>query len=339
MIGVLLAGFAGIGDQDHQSAMYLPAWRAQAGARIVAVVPSEAGDLATAQKVAAELAVPCRDRLDVALADDSVDLVSVAVPLPQRVDVVTAALRAGKHVLADKPLAATLDEVEAIANVLAAHPRVLVPALPHRLAGPVLSARAALAAGRVGLPWNVQADFLVAGGSLAPTGELLNLAVHPVDVLHALLGLDARRVHVRRGNYWHAAPGAEDFVVLLIDYDNGVTGTIVTGRTGELDDVAPSSLIRHRYRISGSHGVLDVDAGQPALSVRTASAASSPWVGPGPVATLVDATCRAVTSGAKPPVGLDDARHVHRVLDAAYRSLASGRPENVTTGEATDAAG
>ncbi|HZE51588.1 MAG TPA: Gfo/Idh/MocA family oxidoreductase [Jatrophihabitantaceae bacterium] len=332
MIGVLLAGFAGIGDQDHQSAMYLPAWRAQAGARIVAVVPSGAGDLATAQKVAAELGVPCRDHLDAALADDSVDLVSVAVPLAQRADVVTAAVRAGKHVLADKPLAATLDEVEAIATVLAAHPRVLVPALPHRLASPVLSARAALASGRVGLPWNVQADFLVAGGSLAPTGELLNLAVHPVDVLHALLGLDALRVHVRRGNYWHGAPDApEDFVALLIDYDNGVTGTVVTGRTGELDGVAPGALIRHRYRISGSHGVLDVDAGKPALTVRTASVASSPWVGAGPVAALVDATCRAVTSGAKPPVGLDDARHVHRVLDAAYRSLGSGRPEGVTT--------
>jgi hypothetical protein len=48
------------------------------------------------------------------------------------------------------------------------------------------------------------------------------------------------------------------------------------------------------------------------------------------VATLVAQTCNAVLNGARPPVGIDDARHVHRVIDAAESSLASGRPERVT---------
>jgi predicted dehydrogenase len=327
MIGVLLAGFAGIGEQDHQSAMYLPAWRAQPDARIVGVVPTGDGDRATAQKVAAELDVPAHDDLDAALGHDAVELVSLAAPLERRVELVSAALRAGKHVLADKPLAATLDEVEKIAS--AQGDSLVVPALHQRFAAPLVSARAALAAGRVGLPWNVQADFVVAGGTPAPSGELLNLGVYPVDVLHALLGLDATRVYARRGRYWNDA--ADDFVTLLIDYANGVTGTIVLGRTGPLDGVARAGLARHRYRISGSHGVLDIDATKPALRVRTADATSA---GPASasVTTLIAQTCRAVSGGGAAPVGIDDARHVHQVVDAANRSLASARPEPVAPG-------
>lgn len=325
MIGVLLAGFSGIGDQDHQSAMYLPAWRAQSGARVVAVAPSGPADAATAQKVAAELGVPGYETIAAALAADGVDLVSVAVPLEQRVDVVVAALQAGKHILADKPLAPTLDGVETIAQARG-EGSVLVPALHVRLAAPLVTARAALAAGRIGLPWNVQADFVVAGGSPAPSGELLNLGGYPVDVLHAMFGLDAVRVQARSGRYWH--DGAEDLVALLIDYANGVTGTVLVGRTAGLDGVRPGGPARHRYRISGSHGVLDIDAAKPSLRVRsTDGRAAAPEQDT--VAALIAQTCAAVANGAALPVGIDDARHVHRVIDAAERSLASGRPEQV----------
>jgi predicted dehydrogenase len=325
MIGVLLAGFSGIGDQDHQSAMYLPAWRAQPGVQIVAVAPSGPADAATAQKVAAELGIPEYDTIADALAAEDVDVVSVAVPLAQRVDVIVAALRAGKHVLADKPLAPTLDGIETIA---AAADPILVPALHVRFSPTLVAARAAVAAGRVGLPWNVQADFVVAAGSAAPSGELLNLGVYPLDVLHALLGLDAVRVHARGGSYWH--DGADDFVTLLIDYRNGVTGTVLVGRTGSLDGVRAGGLARHRYRISGSHGVLDVDAAKPSLRVRTADNAPAP--GHDTVAALVAATTQAVQDGGRPPVGIDDARHVHEIVDAAERSLTSGRPERVIQG-------
>jgi predicted dehydrogenase len=320
VIGVLLAGFSGIGDQDHQSAMYLPAWRAQPGAQIVAVAPSGPRDAATAQKVAAELGVPTFNTIADALTADGVDVVSVAVPLDQRVDVIVAALRAGKSVLADKPLAPTLDGVETIAAV---DGPVVVPALHVRLAGSLVAARAAVSGGRVGLPWNVQADFVVAGGSAAPSGELLNLGGYPVDVLHALLGLDAVQVHALAATARHA----DDFITLLIDYANGVTGTVLVGRTGPLDGVRAGGPARHRYRISGSHGVLDLDATRPALRVRTADGVRPPE--PDTVGALVAATCRAVANGSPAPVGIDDARHVHQIIDAAERSLASGRPEQV----------
>lgn len=332
MIGVLLAGFAGLGAQDHQSGMYLPALAAHRGFRVVAVCAAGEADRPRAKQVASDLGIPLATDLDAALGAPGVDLVSVAVPLDQRAGAIVACLRAGKHVLADKPLAGALDDVAAIIGAASSSGRVLLPAHHHRWNGAVRSARAAVAAGRVGLPWNVQADFLASGGQPVAAGELLNLSVYPLDVLRALLGLDAVRVHALSGSYWS---GFDDFTTLLVDYANGVTATVALGRTRDIRDVAPGGLARHRYRVSGSHGTLAVDATRPGLSVRTRTEGGTRWVGGGTVAALIDDLHRAVTASAGPPIQpipLADIADTYRIIDAARRSVRGGIPGEIESG-------
>jgi predicted dehydrogenase len=285
MIDVYLDGSAGIGTQDHQNAMYRPAFEAHPDFEVVDEV-------------------------------DKADVVSVAVPLDQRAEAIGRAVRAGKHVLADKPLAATLDECERIARLAEEHGVVVVPAHHQRLGGAVRSARAALRAGRVGLPWNVQCDFLVAGGDPAPTGELVNLGLYPIDVVHALLGLDVLRVH---------AVGATDLVTLMLDHEHGVTSTVVCGRTAPLADVTPAGIAVHRYRISGSHGVLAVDAVKPGLRVRNATGSTTAWTSSSTVDTLLDVLAAGIRTG-RAELGVADAVYTQRVIEAAQRSLETGRP-------------
>jgi predicted dehydrogenase len=285
VIRVHLEGSGGIGSQDHQNAMYRPAFEAHPAFEIV-------------------------DELDKA------DVVSVAVPLDQRADAIGRAVRAGKHVLADKPLAATLAECEEIARLADEHGVVVVPAHHQRLGGALRSARAALRGGRIGLPWNVQCDFLVAGGDPAPTGELVNFALYPVDAVHALLGLEVLRVH---------AVGDDNLVTLMLDHEHGVTSTIVCGRISALGDAAPASLAVHRYRISGSHGVLAVDGTKPALHVRNSAGSARAWTGQSTVDTLLDVLATGVRTG-RAELGVADAVHTQRVIEAAQRSLETGKP-------------
>jgi predicted dehydrogenase len=327
-IGVLLAGFGGIGTQDHQNAMYLPAFRTRSDFAIVGVcdVPGADG----ARKAAHQHDLRYFDDLDVALADPSVSVVSVAAPLEHRAGVVTRAVRAGKHVLADKPLAATLAEVDQVSQAAADAGVVVVPAHHQRFQRALRATRAAVRAGRVGLPWNVQADFLVAGGDPAPAGELVNFALYPVDVIHSFLGLAVRRVHAIGASHWHQSPN--DLVTLMLDHEHGVTSTVVCGRMTGLRDLAPGALAVHRYRISGSHGVLAVDAARPALNVRTASTATTAWTGPGTLDALLDALAAGVRTG-RTELGPADARHAQLVVDAARRSIDSGRPVDLEGGE------
>ncbi|HEX3814740.1 MAG TPA: Gfo/Idh/MocA family oxidoreductase [Mycobacteriales bacterium] len=321
MTRVLLLGFAGIGSQDHQTAMYLPAFQSHPEFTVAAVCtgPGESGS--AAREAAARLDVALYDSFDQARRETEFEAVSIAVALDQRAAVIAEVLRAGKHVLADKPLAASLAETGQLAAEVERSDRVLVPAHHLRLGGAVQSAVAAIAGGRIGLPWNVQADFFVGGGDPAPSGELVNLALYPVDVLHAMLGLAPVRVFARSGRYWNSE--VEDFVALMIDYENGVTGTVTVGRTST---GSGGAVMLHRYRASGTHGVLVTDATRPALSVRTAVGVESRWRGGSTVDALLNVLHGGIAAG-RPQLTVADAVHTQTVIDAAQRSLRSGLPE------------
>src|SRR6476660_4713564 len=62
----------------------------------------------------------------------NVDAVDICVPTPYHVEVVEAALSAGKYVLCEKPLARTLLDAQAIARVAAGAKAFLMPAMCMR---------------------------------------------------------------------------------------------------------------------------------------------------------------------------------------------------------------
>ncbi|MEU7870482.1 Gfo/Idh/MocA family oxidoreductase [Dactylosporangium sp. NPDC049140] len=282
MIRVRLLGEAGIGTQNHQRDMYRPAFERHPAFTIV--------------------------------DDEDAEVVSVALPLPERAGAIEREIRAGRHVLADKPLAATAAECERLAELADEHGVVIVPAHHQRLGGALRSAKAAVRAGRVGLPWNVQCDFIVAGGDPAPGGELLNLGLYPIDAVCDLLGLAVEKVRATGG----------PLTTLQLDHERGVTSTIVVGRGPAVHGVAPAGLLLHRYRISGSHGVLVVDALRPALQVHTADSAGPAWIGPGTVDTLLDVLAAGVRTG-RAELGPRDAVRAQRVVEAAQQSITEGR--------------
>ncbi|HTJ39450.1 MAG TPA: Gfo/Idh/MocA family oxidoreductase [Dactylosporangium sp.] len=300
MIRVRLVGNAGIGTQDHQRDMYRPAFERHPAFTVV--------------------------------EDDDAEVACVAVALEERAVAVEREIKAGRHVLADKPLAATAAECERIAQLAEEHGVVVVPAHHQRLGGALRSAKAAIRAGRVGLPWNVQCDFIVAGGDPAPSGlELLNLGLYPIDIVCDLLGLAVTRVQATgrpvrpdAHSQGRPRPGAGPLDTLLLEHEHGVTSTIVCGRVPALRDVPPGGLALHRYRISGSHGVLVVDATRPALQVRTADRAGPAWTGPGTVDALLDVLAAGVRTG-RAELGPRDAARAQRVVEAARQSMTEGR--------------
>ncbi|WP_283134894.1 Gfo/Idh/MocA family protein [Rhizohabitans arisaemae] len=296
-LGVLLAGSAGAGHQNHQAEMYAPGFAAHPGFRIVGATEDRSGF----------------DRADV-------DVVSVCVPFEHRVEVVTAALRAGKHVLVDKPVALTSAECAQIAAVAAETGLVCLPAYHQRFHPAIRAAREAVAAGRVGLPWNVQADFLVAGGGpVWPYGELLNFAPYATDAIHAVTGLPVTAVYALA----RPVEGPEDLVTLCLTHERGMTSTVVAGRTPPIAGVQGLSL--HRYRISGSHGTLLADATRPGVTVRGEKGTRTAWAGHGTVHRMLTELHAAVTGGRPAELGPADALAALLLVEAAGESVATGR--------------
>lgn len=300
MIRVLLAGNAGLGPtQDHQRQMYAPAFEAHPGFELVEFPTLAEG-----------------------LASDEVDLVSVCVPLEERVETLRAIAEAGKNALVDKPLAGSAADVRAIDEAFRQAGKLCLPAHHLRYHPTIQSTSAAIAGGRIGLPWNVQGDFLVAGGDPCPAGELVNFALYPIDILRAMTGLAVHKVWATGGTFWHEN-AADDLAVICLDLDHDVTATLTVGRTSTPD---PTGFAQHRYRISGSHGVMLVDAAKPALTVRTEAGRSSRWLGQSTVTRLLDDLQLAIETGSRPAVGLADALAAQQIVEAAQESIAKGVP-------------
>jgi predicted dehydrogenase len=92
------------------------------------------------------------DRWHDAVRDPAVDAVCICGPLASRTKMITAALHAGKHVLAVPPIAADWESVQGMANAALDRDVVLQTALPDRHRPAVARLRKWITTGAIGTP-------------------------------------------------------------------------------------------------------------------------------------------------------------------------------------------
>ncbi|HEY7907594.1 MAG TPA: Gfo/Idh/MocA family oxidoreductase, partial [Thermomicrobiales bacterium] len=150
----------------RHAASYLPIFDAHPDTIIRAIVEEpDAPDWAhgDARSLAATYNVPVLRDPASALARADIDLVLVCSEPTRHARLAAQALRAGKHVLVDKPMAVTLDECAMLAEAAASMPENKFT-IVHRLFGaPIQRARRAIDAGHLGLIRSGDAEFLSSG--------------------------------------------------------------------------------------------------------------------------------------------------------------------------------
>jgi 1,5-anhydro-D-fructose reductase (1,5-anhydro-D-mannitol-forming) len=197
--------------------------------------------------------------LDEALADPAVDAVYVGTPVFLHSPQTTQSLRAGKHVLCEKPMA--MNEAEAGAMVKAAEKsgKTFGAAYYRRYYPKVRRAKQLIETGAIGKPvlaeltchmwfdgsgsrsWLV--DPAMAGG-----GPLFDIASHRIDVLNFLFG-QPQRVTGQLSNVVHHY-AVEDNATVMIEYESGVRGVV---------DVRWHSKVgRDECRIRGTDGEIEL---------------------------------------------------------------------------------
>ena len=161
------------------------------------------------------------------LADGSVEVVTVATPSFTHVPTAIAALDAGKHVLVEKPIAETVDEVDQLIDAADRNDRFLTPFQNQRLEPSFLEVRKIIDSGRIGEPllirrtthrYSRRDDWQTLrrmGG-----GELPNTTVHFLDQLLTLVP-DAELEVFADLRHTITAGDAEDHVKLTIRPDHG----------------------------------------------------------------------------------------------------------------------
>jgi predicted dehydrogenase len=198
--------------------------------------------------------------IEEAVADPVVNAIYVALPVALHADATIKALRAGKHVLCEKPMAINMSQ--AADMIAAAHVTggLLGVAYYRRLYPKLIRAKQLIAEGAIGQPVLAEANShgwmqtLEGRGwlkdpALAGGGPLYDVASHRIDAMNFLFG-QPKRATGFLSNAVHPM-GVEDSATAVIKFDGGIHGVVDVRWT--------SHIARDQFRIIGTDGEINLD--------------------------------------------------------------------------------
>jgi myo-inositol 2-dehydrogenase / D-chiro-inositol 1-dehydrogenase len=295
--GVLLV----TGGRTHQE-NYARMFAADPRCRLVALadeanVPPQRA--AWNRQLAEELGLPYLPDLDAALAREDVQIASICAEHERRGRVTVQCAEAGKHVYIDKPMTCRVADADAVvAAVARAGVRSQVFSQIHTPWSE--AAKRVVESGALGELTAVHCDVLFAKGhpGTAPLGaprrqepyperftfpdakrELRAAGVYALGIVRYVTGREVRTVYGVTANYFfaeHARHGVEDFGLLAMTLEGGLTATITGGRIGWMSHPAAGP---NRIHLTGTRGAVTIDACQPRLEIYSSAA---PWTPPPP---------------------------------------------------------
>lgn len=173
------------------------------------------------------------DTYDSLATDPDIDVVYVATPNHRHADDALSCLHHGKAVLCEKPFTTSADDARRVVETARANGLFCMEAMWMRFVPAVRRAADLVAAGRIGEPTQLHADF----SSPSPVeprsrlfdpaqggGALLDLGVYPLSLAQLLLGEPAEveaRLHV-------GPTGVDEHATVMLGYASGATAVLTS---------------------------------------------------------------------------------------------------------------
>jgi predicted dehydrogenase len=194
-----------------------------------------------------------------AVADPAVDAVYIALPVAFHASAAIAALRAGKHVLCEKPMAMNFAEAERMVAEGHNSGRLFGVAYYRRLYPKVIRAKQLIDEGAIGKPLLAEANchswFEIAGRewladpTLSGGGPLYDIASHRIDAMNFLFGKPEQAFGLLSNAVHRIA--VEDSATVLMGFPGGVHAVV--------DVRWNSHVARDQFRIIGEDGEINLD--------------------------------------------------------------------------------
>jgi 1,5-anhydro-D-fructose reductase (1,5-anhydro-D-mannitol-forming) len=303
------------------------------GLRIAAATDT---DPARAQDLAERIGARVVPDLGTLLADPGVEAVYVGLPHHLLASVTEAALLAGRHVLAEKPLALSAAEavrLGALADTLGLKLGVF---FELRKSGPIELARRLVAAGAIGRPRLVRIRTVIdkklsywgtdaapswrAGKAQAGGGVVLMNTIHQLDTLRYVTGLDYIRATGEIDTFIAPAE-VEDAAAATLRLSNGAIVSVAAAAH------SPGGMGEETIEIDGDRGRLDLPYpfGADPLRLYDGAWSELPTAPVDMHSKMLQAFLDAVRLGGPVPATARDAAAALGAVSAIYRSAAEGR--------------
>ncbi|MDQ1436730.1 MAG: UDP-2-acetamido-3-amino-2,3-dideoxy-glucuronate N-acetyltransferase [Acidimicrobiaceae bacterium] len=318
---------------------HVRAWSRLGHLRVVC--DSDVARLDGARALAPDAQFDVSKSFDEVLGRDDIDAVVLATPAVTHAEMAVAALRAGKHVLVEKPLAVRLSDAEVVLAAAEESGRTLMVGHVLEYHPAVLKLRALVEEGALGRLRYIYSNRLNFGKVRTEENSLWSFAPHDLALCFRMVGSLPERVSCQGSSYLSA--GVADVTLMAMVFPNGVQAHVfvswlhpfkeqrfvVVGerQMAVFDDTAPwpEKLVLYPHEVNWRDG-----------RVPEARKAEGTAVALGPAEPLLE-ECRAfalaVAGGGPVLTDGESALNVLRMLDAGERSMAAGgAPQSVVGG-------
>lgn len=268
MIGIGIIGCGKISQIRH-----IPEYLDNPEARIVACCDN---NQERAAEIAARLGAKAYSSVDGLLSDPEVSAVSVCVANNAHCEVTVKALKAGKDVLCEKPMATTIEDCELMVRTARECGRKLMIGQNQRLAEAHAKARELIESGTIGKVLSFRTSFGHSGPEswsvdpgrntwffdrkVAVMGVMADLGIHKTDLIQYILGqrivaTSARLVTIDKTGPDGELIGVDDNAICVYEMNGGAIGTMTASWTyyGAEDN---STVI---YGTEGNMTIYDID--------------------------------------------------------------------------------
>jgi predicted dehydrogenase len=267
-----------------------------------------------------------------------VDVVFVTTPNSSHLEHVLLAVEAGKPVLCEKPMGVNAEECLRMVTAASSANVLLGVAHVFRFDRSIESLRERLVAGQVGSPLFVRSEFSllvrnhprkwITNSHIAGGGPIVDVGVHCIDSIRYILTDEIVRVHASAGTDQDSGD-VESAAVLSLEFARGALGVIWVSIRAEyrtpLEVIGDAGTLRAMDAFSIEKPVeIELWKAGNLIERETKSNADA-------YARQVDAFSAAVEGKAAFPVPGEEGWQNQEVLDAAYRSLRTGKVESVPT--------
>jgi predicted dehydrogenase len=325
-------GIAGFGL--HAVKRLMPGFTLARSCRVTAL---SRRDMKRARESAAEYKIPLAfDSVADLCRSPEVDAIFVTTPNALHLPDVLTALLHGKPVLCEKPMAMNAGECRQMVEAARSAKVLLGVAQVFRFEDSTARLRARIAEGQIGRPIFARSEFSYPGtyhkrtwitdAKLAGSGPIGDVGVHCIDALRYILQDEVVRVSAR--GLWDERSGeVEAAAALSLEFSQGTLGTVLVSTRADY---------RTPMEFVGEGGVLRADDGLTVErpinlnlrrngSVVESEVVSNQYA----YARQVDMFAAAVRGEAAFPVPGEEGWQNQEILDAALRSLKSGKFEDV----------
>jgi predicted dehydrogenase len=270
-------------------------------------------------------------------ASPEVDAVLVTTPNASHLVDVLAAIDAGKHVLCEKPMAMNADECRQM--VEAARRRGVVFGVAHvfRFDESVLRFRELLKSGKIGKAIFARSEFSFLAdpshprkwlydSAIAGAGPIFDIGVHCIDTLRFVLNDEVTRVSASAASDERSGD-VESAASLTLEFSRGTIGTVLVSYRAAyrtpLELVGDSGVIRAEDALNVEHPI-EIQLQREGKVVETTTVSNQSVY-----ALQVDAFADAVEGKSRFSIPGEEGWQNQEVLDAAMRSLRTGKSENL----------